>query len=98
MHQDVRILFTVISIIINVSGHPGYVIMPKGLCHSYLFEIIDTPVHPNLHHCKFKGNYSLYFHWWDRLMETGNPDYVKEYDRVQEKRFGGVRSCSINKG
>ncbi|MBP1650769.1 MAG: sterol desaturase family protein [Bacteroidetes bacterium] len=92
MHQDVLILFTVISLIINVYGHLGYEIMPEGLRHSYLFEIINTSVHHNLHHSKFKGNYSLYFRWWDRLMKTENPDYVKEYDRIQEKRFGGVRS------
>ena len=28
------------------------------------------------------------FRVWDRLMGTENPDYVKEYDRVQQKRFG----------
>lgn len=89
MHQDVLILFTAVSLIINVYGHLGYEIMPKGLRHSYLFGIINTSVYHNLHHSKFKGNYSLYFRWWDKLMKTENPDYVKEYDRMQEKRFGG---------
>ncbi|WP_343693813.1 sterol desaturase family protein [Chitinophaga sp.] len=88
MHRDMLILFTSVSLIINVYGHLGYEIMPKALRHSYLFEIINTSVHHNLHHSKFKGNYGLYFRWWDRLMKTENPDYVKEYDRIQEKRFG----------
>ncbi|WP_295116906.1 sterol desaturase family protein [uncultured Chitinophaga sp.] len=88
MHQDMLILFTVVSLIINVYGHLGYEIMPKGLRNSYLFEIINTSVYHNLHHSKFKGNYSLYFRWWDKLMKTENPDYVKEYDRIQKQRFG----------
>lgn len=88
MHPDVLILFTVVSLIINVYGHLGYEIMPKGLRNSFIFEIINTSVYHNLHHSKFHGNYSLYFRWWDKLMKTENPDYVKEYDRIQEQRFG----------
>lgn len=90
MHTDVLILFTVVSLFINVYGHLGYEIMPKWVRNSYLFEVINTSVHHNLHHSKFKGNYGLYFRWWDRIMKTENPDYVKEYDRMQEKRFGGA--------
>lgn len=88
MHAEMLLLFTVVSLIINVYGHLGYEIMPKGLRNSFLFEVINTSVYHNLHHSKFKGNYSLYFRWWDKLMKTENPDYVKEYDRIQEQRFG----------
>ncbi|WP_298708505.1 sterol desaturase family protein [Chitinophaga sp.] len=88
MHAEMLILFTIVSLMINVYGHLGYEIMPKGLRHSFLFEVINTSVYHNLHHSKFKGNYSLYFRWWDKLMKTENPDYVKEYDRIQEQRFG----------
>ncbi|PUZ30052.1 Sterol desaturase/sphingolipid hydroxylase, fatty acid hydroxylase superfamily [Chitinophaga costaii] len=94
MQADMLIIFTVVSLIINVYGHLGYEIMPKGLRQSYLFEVINTSVYHNLHHSKFKGNYSLYFRWWDKLMKTENPDYVKEYDRIQEQRFGEVREVA----
>jgi sterol desaturase/sphingolipid hydroxylase (fatty acid hydroxylase superfamily) len=87
MHPIAIILFILIGFIINVYGHLGYEIMPKGLRKSFLFEIINTSVHHNLHHSKFKGNYGLYFRIWDRLCKTENPDYVKEYDRMQAKRF-----------
>jgi sterol desaturase/sphingolipid hydroxylase (fatty acid hydroxylase superfamily) len=40
-----------------------------------------------MHHSKFKGNYGLYFRIWDRLMGTEHPDYVSEYDRIQDQRF-----------
>ena len=90
MHTVTLFLFAVIGFIINVYGHLGYELMPKGLRRSFLFNIINTSVYHNIHHSKFHGNYSLYFRHWDRWMKTENPDYVKEYDRVQEKRFGNL--------
>ncbi len=88
--------FAISSFIINVYGHLGFEICPKWLRKSFLFEIVNTSVHHNLHHSKFKGNYGLYFRVWDRIMETEHPDYVQEFDKVQEARFGKpVTSYSI---
>lgn len=88
MHPLTIFLFTVTGFVINVYGHLGYEITPKWFRHTWLFQILNTSVHHNLHHSKFKGNYGLYFRIWDRLMGTEHPDYVKEYDRLQEQRFG----------
>lgn len=88
MHPVTIILFTLIGFIINVYGHLGYEIAPKWFRKTWLFEIVNTSVHHNLHHSRFNGNYGLYFRIWDRIMGTENPDYVKEYDRMQEQRFG----------
>ncbi len=81
-------LFILLAFVINVYGHLGYEIAPKWFRHSILFSILNTSVHHNLHHSKFKGNYGLYFRVWDRLMGTEHPDYVKTYDKVQAQRFG----------
>jgi sterol desaturase/sphingolipid hydroxylase (fatty acid hydroxylase superfamily) len=35
-----------------------------------------------MHHQFFKGNYGLYFTWWDRWMNTLHKDYDAQYDRV----------------
>jgi Delta7-sterol 5-desaturase len=88
LHPITIALFVLISFIANVYGHLGYEIMPRSFRHSFLFQIINTSVYHNLHHSKFKGNYSLYFRVWDRLLKTEHPDYVKEYDRIQQRRFG----------
>jgi lathosterol oxidase len=88
MHPKAIASFALISFIINVYGHLGYEIMPKWFRKTFLFEILNTSCHHNLHHKKFKGNYGLYFRVWDRIMGTEHPDYVKEYDRVQAQRFG----------
>ncbi|GAB2695335.1 sterol desaturase family protein [Mucilaginibacter koreensis] len=90
LHPITIMLFTVVGFIINVYGHLGYEIMPRGFRNTVWFEILNTSVHHNLHHSKFKGNYGLYFRVWDRLMGTEHPDYVKDYDRVQAQRFGGI--------
>lgn len=81
-------MFILGGFLINVYGHLGYEIAPKWFRYSVLFQILNTSTHHNLHHSKFKGNYGLYSRFWDRVMKTENPDYVKYYDQIQEKRFG----------
>lgn len=88
IHPSMVVWFTVVGFIINVYGHLGYEIAPKWYRNTFLFEITNTSVYHNMHHSKFKGNYGLYFRIWDRLMKTEHPDYVKDYDRIQENRFG----------
>lgn len=88
IHTLTIFLFTVTSFIVNVYGHLGYEIAPRWFRKSFLFQFINSSVYHNMHHSKFKGNYGLYFRVWDRIMKTEHPDYVKEYDLIQENRFG----------
>lgn len=88
MHGSAVVWFSLASFVMNAYGHLGYEIMPRSFRQSVWFEVLNTSVHHNLHHTRFKGNYGLYFRWWDRLMGTEHPDYVKQYDQLQEKRFG----------
>lgn len=88
LHPLAILGFGLISFIINVYGHLGYEIAPRWFRYSIFFEFVNTSVHHNLHHKKFFGNYGLYFRIWDRLMGTEHPNYVKEYDKIQTKRFG----------
>ena len=87
IHPIGLIAFTMMSLFINVYGHLGFEITPKWFRKSFLFEILNTSVHHNLHHEKFNGNYGLYFRVWDRIMKTENPNYVKSFDAIQQKRF-----------
>jgi lathosterol oxidase len=88
VHIITLMLFAVTSFVINVYGHLGYEILPAWFRRTVLFEILATSTYHNLHHSKFKGNYGLYFRIWDRWMKTENPEYIKEYDRIQQRRFG----------
>ncbi|PRY52843.1 sterol desaturase/sphingolipid hydroxylase (fatty acid hydroxylase superfamily) [Arcticibacter pallidicorallinus] len=88
MHPLAIALFVFSGFVINVYGHLGYEIMPRGFRRTWLFEVINTSTHHNMHHSRFKGNYGLYFRFWDRVMGTEHPEYVREYDRLQKQRFG----------
>jgi sterol desaturase/sphingolipid hydroxylase (fatty acid hydroxylase superfamily) len=88
MHPIAVSLFILLGFMINVYGHLGFELMPRRFRNSVWFEVLNTSVHHNLHHSKFRGNYGLYFRVWDRLCKTEHPDYVKDYDRVQQQRFG----------
>lgn len=85
MHTISLIIFGLISFAFNVYGHLGYEIAPKWLRHSFLFNILSTSTYHNMHHEKFRGNYGLYFRWWDRIMKTENPNYIGVYDHIQDK-------------
>jgi Delta7-sterol 5-desaturase len=87
MHPIGLLLFGTAALFINIYGHLGFEIAPKWFRHSFLFEVLNSSVHHNLHHSKFKGNYGLYFRFWDRVMGTENPTYQAECDRVHAKRF-----------
>ena len=86
MHKIAAIGFIFIAIAYNVYGHLGYEIVPKWFRKSFLFELMVTSVHHNMHHEKFHGNYGYYFRIWDRLMGTENPNYERKFDEVLAKR------------
>ncbi|NRB47922.1 MAG: sterol desaturase family protein [Saprospiraceae bacterium] len=90
LHPLSLLLFTTIAFAFNVYGHLGYEIAPRWFRHSFLFELMNTSTHHNVHHEKVKGNFGLYFRVWDRLMGTEYPEYVQEYDVIQDRRFGHI--------
>jgi sterol desaturase/sphingolipid hydroxylase (fatty acid hydroxylase superfamily) len=87
MHKFTLLFFGFSIFAINVYGHLGYEIAPKWFRNSIFFEFINSSVYHNLHHSKFKGNYGLYFRFWDKIMGTEHEDYVKMYDEIQSRRF-----------
>lgn len=40
-----------------------------------------------MHHQYFKGNYGLYFLFWDRMMGTIRKDYDQHFDEVKSREF-----------
>ena len=69
----------------NVYGHLGFELYPKGFNKHWLGRWMNTSVNHNMHHQYFKGNYGLYFTFWDRVMNTLRKDY--------DERFAAVTSC-----
>lgn len=71
LHPAVALLWLVYMIVINVWGHLGFELFPAGFRRHWLFRWHNTTTH----HQHVKGNYSLYFNFWDRVMRTNHPDY-----------------------
>ena len=68
-------LFLLFMITYNIYGHLGYEIIPNWLLFSKVGKWLNTSTNHNMHHHYFKGNYALYFRFWDIVMKTTHPKY-----------------------
>jgi sterol desaturase/sphingolipid hydroxylase (fatty acid hydroxylase superfamily) len=59
--------------IMNVMGHLGYEIFPKGFINSSIGKWQNTSTNHNIHHQESNYNFGLYFTFWDRIMGTYRP-------------------------
>lgn len=78
-------LFMFWQITFNVIGHTGYEFYPSWLMDSWLGKFINTPTNHVQHHERLKGNFGLYFNFWDRWMGTNHPDYEKRFREVTSR-------------
>ncbi|MFD2513031.1 sterol desaturase family protein [Pontibacter locisalis] len=77
IHKYAILLFLLLMTIYNVYGHLGYEIYPARVVNSRLGKWLNTSTSHNMHHKYFKGNYGLYFRFWDELLHTTHPHYDK---------------------
>ncbi len=78
--------FFLFMMLYNVYGHLGWELYPKNFQRTAIGKWINTSVNHNQHHQYFKGNYGLYFLWWDRWMKTIRPDYDEQFDEVKSRK------------
>jgi Delta7-sterol 5-desaturase len=79
------VVFFIAMLVYNVYGHLGWELYPRNFSRHPIGRWINTSVNHNQHHQFFRGNYGLYFLWWDRWMGTIRPDYEKKYEEVKER-------------
>jgi sterol desaturase/sphingolipid hydroxylase (fatty acid hydroxylase superfamily) len=79
-------IFFFVMIVYNVYGHLGFELYPNGFNKHPVGKWINTSVNHNQHHQYFKGNYGLYFLWWDRWMKTIRSDYDEKFTSVKEQK------------
>lgn len=65
---------------LNVGGHLGFEVFPKGFTKSKWTFWHNTSTHHNMHYKYFDCNYSLYFNVWDRLMGTNHAKYDEAFE------------------
>lgn len=74
--------FLIFMTIYNVYGHLGFELYPKGFNKHWIGKWFNTSVNHNMHHQYFKGNYGLYFTFWDRVMNTIQKGYDERFTNV----------------
>jgi sterol desaturase/sphingolipid hydroxylase (fatty acid hydroxylase superfamily) len=77
--------FFLVMMVYNVYGHLGWELYPKNFSRHWLGRWLNTSVNHNQHHQFFKGNYGLYFLFWDRWMGTIRKDYEDQFEKVKNR-------------
>lgn len=65
-------LATVLTVmtIMGVTNHMGWEMFPRVIVHGPLGKHLITATHHQHHHDAYRGNYGLYFRFWDRVCGT----------------------------
>jgi Delta7-sterol 5-desaturase len=84
VHYAHIFVFLIFMTAYNVYGHLGYELYPKGSNKHWLGKWFNTSVNHNMHHQYFKGNYGLYFTFWDRVMHTMQDEYDDRFAAVTD--------------
>lgn len=70
IHEKVLIAFGIFALILNIVGHLGFEIYPTWAKDHWAFKWMNKPTYHDEHHRLSRGNYGLYFTFWDRAMGT----------------------------
>ena len=80
-HGAVLGLFLVHMIVRNAVGHCSHELFPWAWTQRGALRWITPVTHHHFHHARNRGNYGLYFTWWDRWCGTEDPAYLEYGDR-----------------
>lgn len=86
VHALTLFVFVAIQIVRNVMGHCGTELHPAAFGPGRWLGWNNTTTYHDLHHETGRGNYSLYFRWWDQLMGTEHPDYRRKFEAITTPR------------
>ena len=59
-----------IMTLMGITNHMGWELFPRWLVHGPFGRGLITATHHQKHHDAYRGNYGLYFRFWDRLCGT----------------------------
>jgi sterol desaturase/sphingolipid hydroxylase (fatty acid hydroxylase superfamily) len=86
LHWSVLLVFAVHQIVRNAHGHAAFETMPRNFARHWLGGRFTTTTHHHLHHETGRGNYGLWFTWWDRWCGTERADYLSRFDQATPPR------------
>ena len=86
-HSGMIFGFLAHMIMRNAMGHCGYELFPRNMPGHRFFGVLTNVFHHDLHHRDIeRGNFGLYFTFWDRWMGTEHPDYTALVESQRQDR------------
>ena len=70
IHVAVLGLVLAIMTLMGVANHMGWEMFPRALVHGPAGDWLITATHHDQHHTTYRGNYGLYFRFWDKACGT----------------------------
>jgi len=83
------IFFQTVEIVHNLAIHSGVDFFPRALVTHPRWGWLAGPTYHDLHHRTSRGNFGLYTRFWDRLMKTEHPDFVRIHDYIHSPQNDG---------
>ncbi|MEM6446313.1 MAG: sterol desaturase family protein [Cyanobacteria bacterium P01_D01_bin.123] len=87
-HMSMPIIWVLGMFVFNSIGHLGYEIYPSWWHRVPLLSMKTTALHHYMHHQRVRGNYGLYFRFWDRLCGTEFEDFEERYNILFARDLG----------
>jgi len=70
IHVAMLGLVLAIMTLMGVANHMGWEMAPRALVHGPAGHWLITATHHEAHHAAYRGNYGLYFRFWDKACGT----------------------------
>jgi len=83
------IFFQTVEIAHNLAIHSGVDFFPPTLVSHPRWGWLAGPTYHDLHHRTSRGNFGLYTRFWDRLMKTEHPDFVRIHNYIHSPHNDG---------
>ncbi len=70
LHISALATFLGVMSLMGVTNHMGWELFPRAVVNGLLGHWLITATHHQRHHEEYRGNYGLYFRFWDHLCGT----------------------------
>jgi Delta7-sterol 5-desaturase len=82
-------LVLTVMTVMGITNHMGWELFPKFMVNRLLGNWLITATHHQKHHDAYRGNYGLYFRFWDKICGTDLGLGSFGRDRGKCRRAGG---------
>jgi len=83
------VFFLFVEIIYNATIHSGIDPFPRWMVTHRIFGWVAGSAYHDLHHRTVDCNFGLYFRFWDRLIGTEHPDFVRIHNYIHSPNNDG---------